>query len=192
MDANKLMPIEHQFNKLYSERCQRFAESLCATAADAMLIVDAAGTIAFANQSCLGLFAYNQAELMGARLSSLLPEVDLKCLPLSLASKTTGRAKTQQAISLEIGITAFSEAGTHYYWLILRPCLSNASAPIKLSKRQREILRYVVAGHSSRSIAEVLHISPKTVETHRAQMMKKLQVRKLADLVRVALEQELV
>jgi len=57
-----------------------------------------------------------------------------------------------------------------------------------LSSREREILQFVVEGKSSREIAEVLYLSPKTIETYRSRMMDKLAIHDLASLVRFALE----
>lgn len=55
-----------------------------------------------------------------------------------------------------------------------------------LSQREREILKLIAEGKSSKEIGELLFISPRTVERHRANMMTKLKLRKTADLVRYA------
>lgn len=55
-----------------------------------------------------------------------------------------------------------------------------------LSPREREVLAAIADGHSNPVIAELLGVSPKTVETHRAHLMEKLGVRSVASLVRVA------
>jgi DNA-binding NarL/FixJ family response regulator len=55
-----------------------------------------------------------------------------------------------------------------------------------LTARERQIFDLVVAGLSSRSIANRLSISPRTVETHRSRVMAKLGVHTAADLVRYA------
>ena len=62
----------------------------------------------------------------------------------------------------------------------------------RLSPREREILQLVVEGHTNQSVAQVLTVSPKTVERHRASLMKKLEVRNLPDLIRIALKHRLV
>jgi RNA polymerase sigma factor (sigma-70 family) len=56
-----------------------------------------------------------------------------------------------------------------------------------LTGREREVLELVVGGMMNREIAERLHISPKTVEMHRARVMEKMQVHSLAALVRTYL-----
>jgi DNA-binding NarL/FixJ family response regulator len=55
-----------------------------------------------------------------------------------------------------------------------------------LSPREREIFDLVVAGLSNQYVAKELHISVKTVETHRAKINRKLRVHSTADLVRFA------
>ena len=62
----------------------------------------------------------------------------------------------------------------------------------RLSPREREILQLVVEGHTNQGVAQVLSVSPKTVERHRASLMKKLEVRNLPDLIRIALKLRLV
>ncbi|MFP6610279.1 MAG: LuxR C-terminal-related transcriptional regulator, partial [Deltaproteobacteria bacterium] len=57
-----------------------------------------------------------------------------------------------------------------------------------LSAREREVLDLVVAGKANKVIANELGLSPKTVEVHRARLMKKLNVSSVAELVRLSLE----
>jgi DNA-binding NarL/FixJ family response regulator len=60
-----------------------------------------------------------------------------------------------------------------------------------LSNREFEVLRLLVAGSSPTDIAEQLHLSVKTVSTHKTRMLEKLKLRSTADLVRYALENKL-
>ncbi|HEU4684206.1 MAG TPA: response regulator transcription factor [Nitrospira sp.] len=57
-----------------------------------------------------------------------------------------------------------------------------------LTPRQRDILRLVSAGHTNREIASVLQISVRTVEVHRFNLMRRLNVRNVAQLLRRALQ----
>ena len=66
-----------------------------------------------------------------------------------------------------------------------------ASVPA-LSARQRQVLRLICEGHSNRVIAKRLHISPKTVDTHRSQLMKKLGIHDVANLTRYAIRVGLI
>ncbi|MHB1390050.1 MAG: response regulator [Thermoleophilia bacterium] len=56
-----------------------------------------------------------------------------------------------------------------------------------LTEREREILKLVAEGYTNREIAESLFISVKTVETHKANIMEKLNLHKRAELVRYAI-----
>jgi DNA-binding NarL/FixJ family response regulator len=61
-----------------------------------------------------------------------------------------------------------------------------------LTARQREVLRLVAGGKSTKEIAFDLNLSVKTVETHRAQIMERLGIRDVAGLVRYALRTGLI
>jgi len=61
-----------------------------------------------------------------------------------------------------------------------------------LTTREREILYLTAEGLSSALVAERLIISPRTVETHRANLMRKLNLRRQADLIRYAIERGIV
>lgn len=63
---------------------------------------------------------------------------------------------------------------------------------IELTKREREILKNIVDGLSNKEIANKLFISPRTVDTHRANIMEKLSVKNTAELVKIALEKKIV
>jgi DNA-binding NarL/FixJ family response regulator len=56
-----------------------------------------------------------------------------------------------------------------------------------LTNREREVLKLIAEGKSSKEIAAVLLISPRTVEHHRAKIMKKLNLKKVAHLVKYAI-----
>ena len=62
----------------------------------------------------------------------------------------------------------------------------------RLSPRQREILQLIAEGHSTKEIAFRLSLSAKTVETHRSQLMERLEIRDVAGLVRFAIQVGLV
>ena len=66
------------------------------------------------------------------------------------------------------------------------------SAADVLTARQREVLKLVAGGKSTKEIAYELKLSVKTVETHRAQIMERLGIRDIAGLVRYALKTGLV
>jgi DNA-binding NarL/FixJ family response regulator len=62
----------------------------------------------------------------------------------------------------------------------------------KLTSRQIEVLRLVAEGHRTRQIAERLKLSVKTVESHRGEVMKRLEMHDVVSLVRYALRVGLI
>ncbi len=71
-------------------------------------------------------------------------------------------------------------------YLKRREAGKTASPLDRLSPREREILQLVVEGQSSADIAKIVFLSPKTVETYRSRLMKKLGVADLTELIRYA------
>jgi two-component system response regulator NreC len=61
-----------------------------------------------------------------------------------------------------------------------------------LTQREQEVASLVALGHTNAEVASLLHISDKTVETHRLHLMTKLSLRTRADLVRFALENHMI
>lgn len=65
---------------------------------------------------------------------------------------------------------------------------SGVKTPVEsLSPREREILQLVVEGKSSAEIANILYLSPKTVETYRSRLMQKLKIKDIPSLVKFAI-----
>ena len=58
---------------------------------------------------------------------------------------------------------------------------------VMLTRRQQEILRLIADGLTNREISDQLSISPRTVEVHRFNLMRRLRVRNVAQLIRQAL-----
>lgn len=61
-----------------------------------------------------------------------------------------------------------------------------------LTPRQREVLQLYAEGYSAKEVANILHISSRTAENHKAQIMAALGVRSTADLVRWAIRHGLI
>ncbi len=75
--------------------------------------------------------------------------------------------------------------------------LSTREAPeapehLQLTPREREVLQLIAEGHTMQQIANILEISPKTVETHRYRLMDRLNIHHVAGLVRYAVRIGLV
>ncbi len=61
-----------------------------------------------------------------------------------------------------------------------------------LTSREREVLQLIAEGHTNSEIAEALHLSEKTIETHRTNLMKKLDLHNVADLTKYAVERGII
>jgi DNA-binding NarL/FixJ family response regulator len=101
--------------------------------------------------------------------------------------------KDGTASELIAGVRAVSE-GKAYFSPPARRAMARASGrkpgaedPYgELTERERQVFRLVVEGKSNAEIAEILSISPKTVDNHRTRLMNKLEAHSSADLVRYA------
>ena len=62
----------------------------------------------------------------------------------------------------------------------------------RLTPREREIVQLLAEGKSSKEVAVVLGISVKTAETHRANIMRKLQLHSVSELVRYAIKNQII
>jgi two-component system, NarL family, response regulator NreC len=58
-----------------------------------------------------------------------------------------------------------------------------------LSSREREVLQLVAEGHTTKMIAQMLHLSPKTIDSHREHIMEKLGIRNIAGLTKYAIRE---
>jgi DNA-binding NarL/FixJ family response regulator len=64
----------------------------------------------------------------------------------------------------------------------------SAPPPARLTPRQREVLALVAEGRTMKEVAAALHLSPRTVETHKYEMMQALGLHTTAELIRYALD----
>ena len=105
----------------------------------------------------------------------LLKDAGLAELQLALESVSSGQTFLSPAISKHL-IDAYVER------------TSDGMEPFSiLTSRQREILQLIAEGDTTREIAQKLGVSVKTVETHRTQLMQRLDIHDLAGLVRYAI-----
>ena len=65
-------------------------------------------------------------------------------------------------------------------------------APVTVTARERELIQLVAEGQSNKEAASTLGISVKTIEAHRANIMRKLHLRSVSDLVRYAIRNKIV
>jgi DNA-binding NarL/FixJ family response regulator len=64
--------------------------------------------------------------------------------------------------------------------------------PVAVTSREREIIQLIAEGRSNKDAASTLGISAKTIEAHRANIMRKLRLRSVSDLVRYAIRNKIV
>lgn len=153
-----------------------------------------------------GLDALTQLRASGCRSKVLIlsmhtdPELIMQALESGahgyLLKDTTATELEQALAALRHGERYLSPAIAHT--VINQALLRNQSvkAPASdkhnLTARQLEILRLIVRGKSTREIAHGLGLSIKTVETHRSQIMKRLQIYDVAGLVLFAVREQII
>ena len=75
---------------------------------------------------------------------------------------------------------------------VLDNLVRNTTEEHPLSKRERQVLQLLAEGNTTKQIGIKLHISPKTVETHRLRVMEKLKIYSVAELTKYALQEDLI
>jgi DNA-binding NarL/FixJ family response regulator len=106
--------------------------------------------------------------------------------------------KTAGLVEFKKGLETVANGGTYFgpaVAALLRDVVANpeaSSASDFLTDREREILQLVAESHSTREIAAKLGISIKTVDNHRTNLMRKLNLHDVASLTRYALEVGLI
>jgi len=74
----------------------------------------------------------------------------------------------------------------------LRKLQHQGKTAVSLSKREREVIKLIAQGQSSKEIGRIMGISPRTVDTYRMRLMDKLDLHTIADLVRYAMRTGMV
>lgn len=144
------------------------------------------------------LLDLRMADMDGLQLQARLLELEVR-LPVVVM---TGQGDVQSAVSaMKLGAVDFIEKPYSDHVLIgsVEAALARAGRPdssgeaehaaeriAQLSRRERQVLEALVAGHSNKVIAFDLGLSVRTVEVHRARMLARLGVRQFADAIRIA------
>ncbi len=107
--------------------------------------------------------------------------------------------KSAATAELELAIQAVARGETYLSPTISKRLITDYLArdagkgPMdELTARQREILQLIAEGKSTKEIAALLNVSVKTVESHRAQLMERLDIHDVAGLVRYAIRMGLI
>jgi DNA-binding NarL/FixJ family response regulator len=159
--------------------------------------------IAMPNLGGLDVAARVAENFPGTHVIILSMHVDEEYIRRAIRSGATGYLLKDSATSeLEAAVRTVASGGTY-----LSPAVSThlvnglqrhdpgkiaAPAADCLTPRQREVLRMVAEGLTTKAIARVLGISVKTIESHRTQLMERLGIHEIAGLVRYAIRAGLV
>jgi len=135
--------------------------------------------------------------LPGTRVLILTLHEDESLLREAIRSGASGYI-LKQAVEAELisAIRAVGRGELYIHPAMTRALLKDVSPLLvpeenptePLSPRELEVLRLVAQGHTNRQVAEMLHLSVRTVESHRANLMDKLGLSSPAQLVRYAIE----
>jgi len=106
----------------------------------------------------------------------------------ALSSGATGYILKEDAFEELAEAIKEVNAGRQYVSPSVSMCLQSLVERPALTERETEILKLVARGRNNREISDLLFISMKTVGTHRANIMKKLNLHKATDLARYAVE----
>jgi DNA-binding NarL/FixJ family response regulator len=139
-----------------------------------------------------------------ARISAEFPSVRVIILSMHANEEYVLRAlqagasgyllKDADPAELELAVAAVARGDTYLSPPVSRHVIddyvrrvSDQRGPLdSLSPRQREVLQLIAEGNTTRQMAQLLGVSVKTVETHRAQLMERLDIHDIAGLVRFA------
>jgi DNA-binding NarL/FixJ family response regulator len=121
-----------------------------------------------------------QQALRAGAVGYLVKESAVAELPLAIEAVRNGHTFISPAVSRAV-VDRFLAGGR-----------SEAGPLSELTLRQREILQQLAEGRSAKEVAHELHLSVKTVETHRRQIMERLQIFDLPGLVRFAIRSGLI
>jgi DNA-binding NarL/FixJ family response regulator len=110
----------------------------------------------------------------------LLKDADTTELELALKAVARGEVYLSPAVS------------KHVVADYIRRTSGEPSPLERLTPRQREVLQLIAEGHTTKEIARTLNVSVKTVDTHRTQLMERLDIHDVTGLVRYAIRMGLV
>ncbi len=189
-------------------RTQTELRTLFDISTEMLFVTDLAGQLREVNPGMARILGYEVSELRGMPLLDLLPTDEHSEGRKMLSQLTSGKAAVdvqnhflrKDGTMCPVEWNAAPASGDGLIYVAARDISSEltehghrrrqneaASQLDRLSPRERQIADLVVAGKASKVIARELDLSKRTVETHRANLMKKLKLRTIADLVRLIL-----
>lgn len=132
------------------------------------------------------LSAYGDSAAVGGALAAgacgfIIKRSDIEELVLALRLVATGNVYVSRELAEHMDIGELTFAARNH-----------GQQSTSLTEREREVLQLIAEGHTLRAIADLLVLSPKTVEGHNSRIMAKIGARNRADLVRYAVGAGLV
>ncbi len=118
--------------------------------------------------------------LKAGAVGYLLKDVEPSELDVAIKAVLNGTTYLTPSVSKEVVETYMQRLGTE------------ANVADVLTPRQREILQLIAEGKALKEIAKLLHLSVKTVETHRTMLMNRLDIHETASLVRYAMRRGMI
>ncbi|TWT95673.1 PAS domain S-box protein [Neorhodopirellula pilleata] len=202
-------------NKSLHVREQQLRQMVESTA-EGVVFISPAGRYLQLNESAARMLGYSATDLVGKSIFDLMDAEAARITANQLGEHRremafVHEAKLKHRLGYEVWLLSssspiFDSVGTFLGLrcltidithrkrseeLIKNATAANAKLEL-LSDREREVFDWVVSGAMNKEIAKRLDISDKTVERHRSNLMKKLGVRSLAELVRISLTAEML
>jgi DNA-binding CsgD family transcriptional regulator len=137
--------------------------------------------------------AKTRAESAETRTEQAETRTELAKTRAEQAEIRTEQAETtlQRVVNQKVHLSP--EISTRLLKKIPRQAIADREKPLeKLTGRQREILQLIAEGQNTKQIAEILKVSPKTVEYHRMKLMNCLKIHDVPGLVRFAMQSGLL
>jgi PAS domain S-box-containing protein len=182
---------------------------------DAGFLIENAEEIAYINRAYAAMLGYDwPAQLRGRHLSTIVADEDTPRLltfskmrireePAPRNYQFTARRRDTSLVRLQASVTSTRVAGSVVIATMVLPCERQEIAPAspiavpatgrqRLSPRESEIMEMILAGKAMKQIGLALNISPKTVTTHRARLMQKLNLTSNRDLFQYAVTHKLI
>jgi PAS domain S-box-containing protein len=170
-----------------------------------VLVIDRSGIIRYANTAATKSLGYSLEELIGQPLKALKAgeltrgawkdflrtlEREGYCQRYDWLRDREGKAFLVDLRLFPINGKGGVIGGVGIGRLVSAPQVLPVRRKGQLTPREKDVLRLIGTGATAREIGKTLGISPRTVEVHRAHIMRKFGARRLADLVRLALTKE--
>jgi DNA-binding NarL/FixJ family response regulator len=129
-----------------------------------------------------------RAQLPGTAVLMLSMHDDEHYAAEALDAGAAGYVLKRQADAVLVEAVRAVRAGERF----LPEAVRESLRPEPLTPREQEVLKLIAEAHTNREIGELLHLAEKTVESHRANLLRKLGMRDRVELVRYAIRRGLV